>query len=67
MQVKQTTTTKLMTLAELNEKAQEIANKLGHIPQELLLEVHTLLHKKDECCKGTNCTAADEAAPTVVS
>jgi hypothetical protein len=37
-----------LTLAELNEKAQEIANKLGHIEQELLLEIHALLHKNDK-------------------
>jgi hypothetical protein len=33
-----------MTLAELNNLAQEIANKLGHISQELLLEIHALVH-----------------------
>jgi hypothetical protein len=36
-----------MTLAELNEKAQQIANKLGHISQELLLEIHALVHKEE--------------------
>lgn len=34
-----------MTLAELNNLAQEIANKLGHISQELLLEIHALVHE----------------------
>lgn len=34
-----------MTLAELNQVAQEIANKLGHISQELLLEIHALVNK----------------------
>jgi hypothetical protein len=37
-----------MTLAELNNIAQEIANKLGHISQELLLEVHALIHKESD-------------------
>lgn len=32
-----------MTLAELNNLAQEIANKLGHISQDLLLEIHALV------------------------
>ena len=36
-----------MTLAELNQIAQEIANKLGHISQELLLEVHALVNKTE--------------------
>ena len=39
--------TNTMTLAELNNIAQEIANKLGHISQELLLEVHALIHKDE--------------------
>jgi len=39
--------TPTMTLAELNNIAQEIANKLGHISQELLLEVHALIHKDE--------------------
>jgi len=37
-----------MTLAELNQKAQEIANKLGHISQELLLKIHALAHSEDK-------------------
>jgi hypothetical protein len=35
------------SVAELNQIAQEIANKLGHISQELLFEVHALVHKED--------------------
>ena len=35
------------TLAELNEVAQAIANKLGHIDQELLFKIHTLVHMED--------------------
>ena len=41
------------TLAELNEIAQGIANKLGHISQELLLEVESLINKKD--CSTAPC------------
>jgi hypothetical protein len=33
-----------MTLAELNNLAQEIANKLGHISQEKLVEIHRLVN-----------------------
>ena len=39
------------TLAELNEIAQGIANKLGHISQELLLEIEALINKK-ECSQN---------------
>lgn len=35
------------SVAELNQIAQEIANKIGHISQELLLEVYALVHKED--------------------
>ena len=41
------------TLAELNEIAQGIANKLGHISQELLLEIEALIHKKE--CSQSPC------------
>jgi len=37
-----------MTLAQLNNLAQEIANKLGHISQELLVEIHGLIQKETE-------------------
>jgi hypothetical protein len=36
-----------MTLAELNNIAQEIGNKLGYISQELLLEIHALVTKTE--------------------
>jgi len=49
-----------MTLAELNNIAQEIANKLGHISQELLLEIHALVHK-------TEAAAATTTSDTAVS
>jgi len=41
------------TLAELNELAQGIANKLGHISQERLLEIEALINKKD--CSQNPC------------
>ena len=41
------------TLAELNEIAQGIANKLGHISQELLLEIEALINKKE--CSQSPC------------
>jgi hypothetical protein len=50
-----TNNTMSLTLAELNNKAQEIANKLGHIEQELLLEVHALLHKSEGKCSQSPC------------
>ena len=37
-----------MTLAELNALAQEIANQLGHISQDLLLKIHALVTEKAE-------------------
>jgi len=36
-----------MTLAELNNLAQEIANKLGHISQDLLKKIHELAHSEE--------------------
>jgi len=36
------------TLAELNEIAQGVANKLGHISQGRLLEIEALINK-EEC------------------
>ena len=41
------------TLAELNELAQGIANKLGHISQERLLEIEALINKKE--CSTAPC------------
>jgi len=41
------------TLAELNEVAQGIANRLGHISQELLLEIEVLINKKE--CSTAPC------------
>jgi len=45
-----------MTLAELNNLAQEIANKLGHISQELLVEIHELI--EEETVKETTTTVS---------
>jgi len=36
-----------MTLAELNNLAQEIANKLGHISQEKLVEIHRFVNETE--------------------
>jgi len=47
MQVTTPNQNNTMTLAELNNLAQEIANKLGHISQELLIQIHTLAHSED--------------------
>jgi len=52
----------MSTLAELNTIAQEIAQKIGHISQELLLEVHALVHREDP--KPTT-EATVEATPVV--
>jgi len=44
------------TLAELNTLAQEIANKLGHISQELLIQIHALVTATPEtktCCNAS--------------
>ena len=41
------------TLAELNEIAQGIANKLGHISQERLLEIEALINNKE--CSQSPC------------
>jgi hypothetical protein len=43
------------TLAELNTLAQEIANKLGHISQELLIQVHALVTATETktCCNAS--------------
>jgi len=46
-----------MTLAELNNLAQEIANKLGHISQEKLVEIHKLVN--DENVTETTAAASD--------
>lgn len=35
------------SVAELNQLAQEVANAIGHCSQELLEEIHAMLHKKD--------------------
>ena len=35
-----------LTLAQLNTIAQEIANELGHVEQELLLDIHALIHRE---------------------
>ena len=32
-----------LSLAQLNELAQEIANQLGHISQDLLVKIHALV------------------------
>ena len=41
-----------MTLAELNAIAQEIANQLGHISQDLLVKIHALVtEQKSETVK----------------
>jgi len=41
------------TLSELNEIAQGIANKLGHISQERLLEIEALINNKE--CSQNRC------------
>ena len=46
------------SLAELNEIAQAIANKLGHIDQELLFEIHRLVHIEDVAKAVTETTTA---------
>ena len=53
---------KMSTLAELNTIAQEIAQKIGHISQELLLEVHALVHR-DDPEPATPVAPATEATP----
>ena len=50
-----------LSVAQLNTIAQEIANKIGHISQELLLEVHALVHK-DEAVAPTPEAASAETA-----
>ena len=46
-----------LSVAQLNQIAQEIANKIGHISQELLLEVHALVHKEDAVAPTPETTA----------
>ena len=41
------------SVAELNQIAQEIANRLGHISQELLLEIHAIVHKEAPAAAAT--------------
>jgi len=54
------------TLAELNEIAQGVANKLGHISQERLLEIEALINKKE--CSQNPCQSqpvASDASETL--
>jgi hypothetical protein len=50
------------TLAELNEIAQGVANKLGHIDQELLFKIHTLVHMED-VAKGCSTAPCQSQQP----
>jgi hypothetical protein len=51
------------TLAELNTIAQEIANKLGHISQELLIQVHALVTATETKISNEikECTASEKS------
>ena len=48
-----------MTLVELNNIAQEIANQLGNISQEKLVEIHNLILAEKANNSVANTTTAD--------
>jgi len=54
---------KEMTLAELNQTAQEIANALGNLEPDCLLKIYALVTAPET----TSCTAAKAVETTIVS
>jgi len=52
-----------MTLAELNQTAQEIAIALGNLEPDCLLKIHALVTAPET----TSCTAAKAVETTIVS
>jgi len=63
MQVKKNNNQTKMTLAELNQTAQEIANALGNLEPDCLLKIHALVTAPET----TSCTAAKAVETTIVS